>query len=49
MDKVIKINSKEGGPFTTTSNLINFMALPMVLPLLNGAFLSLWANGIIKK
>lgn len=28
MDKVIKINSKEGGPFTTTSNLINFDIMP---------------------
>lgn len=28
MDKVIKINSKEGGPFSATSNLINFDIMP---------------------
>lgn len=28
MDKVIKLNSKEGGPFSATSNLINFDIMP---------------------
>ena len=44
MDKVIKINSRQGGPFTKTNNLVDFDIQPDGTYDMTDSFVNLVAN-----